>query len=57
MSDAVMRECIAASVNVVVFVKRSTEEKDGITKVVRKVTEICIVKGVVDGKYDLENVA
>jgi pilus assembly protein CpaF len=57
MSDGVMRQCIAASVNVVVFVKRSTEEKDGKIKVVRKVTEICIVKGVVDGKYDLENVA
>ncbi|MCU6502333.1 Flp pilus assembly complex ATPase component TadA [Rugamonas sp. A1-17] len=57
MSDTVMRQCIAASVNVVVFVSRSTVKKDGVAKVVRKVTEICIVKGVVDGKYVLENVA
>lgn len=57
MSESVMRKCIADAVNVVVFVKRSTEKRGEVTKVVRKVTEICIVKGVMNGQYVLENIA
>lgn len=57
MSDTVMRQSIAAAVNVVVFVERRIEMRDGVANVIRRVKEICLIKGVVNGKYDLENVA
>ena len=55
--DGVVRQYIAKSVKVVVYVHRGIEEMDGIAKVVRKVTEICLVKGAANGRYELENVA
>jgi pilus assembly protein CpaF len=57
ISSDLVRQYIAKSVKVVVYVHRGIEEMDGIAKVVRKVTEICLVKGAANGRYELENVA
>lgn len=57
LSESAMRQFIASSVNLVVFINRSIKVVDDVAHVVRKVEQICNVKGVKDGKYDLENIA
>ncbi|CAM2961508.1 CpaF family protein [Janthinobacterium lividum] len=57
ISSELARGYIAKSVKVVVFVNRSIEFSDGQARVIRKIQEICLVKGVINGNYVLENVA
>jgi Flp pilus assembly CpaF family ATPase len=56
ISAELARGYIAKAVKLAVFVNRSINVVDGVARVVRRVEEICIVKGVVNGKYDLEPV-
>jgi pilus assembly protein CpaF len=57
ISAELAREYIAKAVKLVVFVNRSINVVDGVARVVRRVEEISLVKGVVNGKYVLENLA
>lgn len=57
MSTDLVRQYIAESVNVVVFAGRRIQSVDGVPKVVRKIEQISLIKGVENGKYVLENVA
>lgn len=54
MPTDLVRQYIAASVNVVVFVGRRIKVIDGVSKVVRKVEQIIKLKGVVNGEYVYE---
>lgn len=57
MPPELVRKYIASSVHLVVFAgRRNVPNGDDIT-VVRRIEQICIVKGVKDGEYDLEDVA
>jgi pilus assembly protein CpaF len=56
MSNEVVREFIARSINIVVYAGRRIVLVDGVQTVVRKIEQICLVKGVKDGEYDLEEI-
>lgn len=57
LSTDLVRQYIAKSVNVVVFADRHVEIHDRVAKVVRKISQICLVKGVENEEYRLENIA
>ena len=57
MSTEVVRRYIAKSVHVVVHIDRHIDLVDDTPHVVRKVTQICLVKGVTQDGYVLENLA
>lgn len=54
MPTETARQYIAKSVNLVVFCGRRSQKVDENFSIVRKVEQICLVKGVVNGKYELE---
>jgi pilus assembly protein CpaF len=56
MPAEVARQYIAKCVNVVVFCGRRNQMVDGVLKVVRRVEQICLIKGVKDGMYQIESV-
>lgn len=55
ISAELAREYIAKAVKLVLFVNRSIQMIDGKAKVVRRLDEICLVKGVENGRYVLES--
>lgn len=55
ISAELAREYIAKAVKLVVFVNRSVSVENGVARVTRRVDEICLVNGVVNEKYVLEN--
>lgn len=57
MPPELVRKYIAKSVHVVVFAGRRNVPDGAVTKVVRRIEQICLIKGVKDGEYDFENVA
>lgn len=57
MPPELVRRYIAKSVHVVVFAGRRNVHQGDVTTVVRRIEQICLVKGVKDGEYDFEDVA
>lgn len=55
MPPEVVRQYIARSINLVVYAGRRDTYVDGVVKVVRKIEQICLIKGVKNGNYELEN--
>lgn len=56
MSTEQIRQYIAKAVNVIVFAGKRTEIINGVPTVVRKIEQICLVNGVINGKYQLTDV-
>lgn len=54
ISSEMARRYIARSVNVVVYAERRPVETDGVTRTVRRIENIYLVKGVKNGEYHLE---
>lgn len=57
MPPELVRRYIAKSVHVVVFAGRRNVLKGSVQTVVRRIEQICLVKGVEDGEYVFEDVA
>lgn len=57
MPPELVRRYIAKSVHLVVFAGRRNVHKGDVTTVVRRIEQICLVKGVKDGEYVFEDVA
>jgi pilus assembly protein CpaF len=57
MPPELVRKYIAKSVHVVVFAGRRNVPNGNVTTVVRRIEQICLVKGVVNGEYVFEDVA
>lgn len=57
MPPALVKQYIAESVHVVVFAGRRIVPQGDVQTVVRKIEQICLIKGVENGKYIYENVA
>ena len=57
MPPELVRRYIAKSVHVVVFAGRRNVPKGDVTHVVRRIEQICLVKGVENGEYVFEDVA
>lgn len=56
MPPELVRRYIAKSVHLVVFAGRRNVPQGDVINVVRRIEQICLVKGVVDGEYVLEDV-
>lgn len=56
LSGEMVRRYIAGSVNVVVYAERRSVIENGVSRTVRRIENIYLVKGVTNGKYDLEPV-
>lgn len=54
MPPEIVRQYIARSINLVVYAGRRDINVDGVIKVVRKVEQICLIKGVKNGSYEIE---
>jgi Flp pilus assembly CpaF family ATPase len=57
MPPELVRRYIAKSVHLVVFAGRRNVHQGDVTTVVRRIEQICLVKGVKDGEYVFEDVA
>ena len=57
MPPELVRRYIAKSVHLVVFAGRRNVPQGGVINVVRRIEQICLVKGVENGEYVFENVA
>lgn len=57
LSAELVRQYIAKSVNLIVFADRRIEVVEGKPLVVRKISEILLIKGANDGQYVFENIA